>query len=112
MDNLVIVLGLAAFSYGVAGLLFLAFAPDLAASRIFGPRFLTGRLEASHRNKAMMLLVYLFSGACFALTKAGYLVPGVMAFVGFIAVATASARALGAARAAAAASLPDGQKSP
>lgn len=101
METFGIVLGIVAFSYGVIGLVFLAFAPDLLASPFFGRRLLTGRLEASHRNKAMMLLFYLFFGACFALTKAGYLVPGLMALAGLIAVTIAAGRAHSAAREAA-----------
>ena len=98
MTTLFTIFGLVYFSYGAVGLLFVAFAPDLAASRVFG-RLLTGKLEPTTRNKVMMLLWTMFFGAFFTFFALRELIPGVMAAVCFMAVSVAMAREQGRARA-------------
>lgn len=99
MATLLAIFGLVCFSYGAIGLVFLAFAPDLAASRVFG-RMLTGKLDPTPRNKAMMLLSALFAGAYLTFFALRDYVPGTMAVVCLVAVMVAVAREQGRAHAA------------
>jgi hypothetical protein len=99
MTTFLTIFGLVYFSYGAVGLLFVAFAPDLASSRVFG-RMLTGKLEPTTRNKVMMLLMTVFFGAYITFFALRNYIPGIMAMVCFMAIMTAVAREQGRARAA------------